>query len=223
MPSNFDFHARYALLTYSQCEGLRPESIAECLNLDEEQYIIARERHDDGGIHFHVFIDFRRKRRIRDARKFDVEGYHPNISPSRGTPTRGYYYTIKDGEIVLGRLQRPTTGRSGIPENESSWAELALCEDSDTFWELLRSNHPKALITQYPAIKRYADGQFAQRPVVYESPSFQLCEGRAPELDEWSMEYIGTTERPITREGSGSKYDPLLGPLSRGHGDPSGG
>ena len=125
MPS-FDLHAKYALLTYAQSGDLSAQSVCDHLGTLGAECIVAREAHADGGFHLHAFVDFGRKRRFRDPRKFDVLGVHPNISPSRGTPWDGYDYAIKDGCVEAGGLGRPSEHSNTVGGESSKWDKIVL-------------------------------------------------------------------------------------------------
>ena len=58
---HFDYHFRYALITYSQCGDLSPERVGERFQELGALLVIGRENHADGGIHLHCFVDFGRK------------------------------------------------------------------------------------------------------------------------------------------------------------------
>jgi len=80
----FRFNAKNAFLTYAQCP-LSPESIGRhLLSLRPAIYIHAvRETHEDGNYHVHVLVQWPTKFNVRDERKFDIEGHHPNIQSPR--------------------------------------------------------------------------------------------------------------------------------------------
>ena len=101
---SFSFNARYALFTYPQCGDLDPFAVSDHFSEMGAECIVAREAHADGGTHLHAFVDFGRKYRTRRVDAFDVAGQHPNVSPSHGTPAKGYDYAIKDGDVVAGGL-----------------------------------------------------------------------------------------------------------------------
>ena len=143
----FRFQARYALLTYAQCGDLDPFAVVNHLAELGAECIIGRENHSDGGLHLHAFVDFGRKYRTRNTRAFDVEGCHPNVSPSRGTPEEGYDYAIKDGDVVAGGLERPAG--SGLASNGDVWPEIINAKDESEFWSLCESLAPRALVTQF--------------------------------------------------------------------------
>ena len=116
--STFRFQARYALLTYAQCGDLDPFAVVNHLAELGAECIIGRENHSDGGLHLHAFVDFGRKYRTRNTRAFDVQGCHPNVSPSRGTPEEGFDYAIKDGDVVAGDSNDLL---------EADWLQLVMC------------------------------------------------------------------------------------------------
>ena len=100
----FRLQARYVLLTYAQCGDLDPWVVHDVITSFPAECLIGRETHADGGTHLHAFVDFGRKVDIRDPRRFDVEGFHPNIQPCGRTPQKMLDYAIKDGDVVAGGL-----------------------------------------------------------------------------------------------------------------------
>lgn len=218
----FNFHARYGLITYSQCGDLDPWRVVDKFAELSAECIIGRETHSDGGVHLHVFVDFGRKRRFRDARKFDVDGMHPNIESSRGTPWDGFDYCIKEGDIVAGGLERPSQGGPSVSGNDTIWAEAAHIEDREQFFEFLRQNMPKALITNFTQIVKYADWQYRIGEVEYTPPRCSFDYVGIEEAESWSLEFIKPDHGQHGGEGAASKYIPLLGVLSRTHGGSSG-
>lgn len=119
-PSNmpFQFDNRKVFLTYAQVGDTPLNDIFQFLsqlrvgrNPEQPRYlVVSRERHADGGFHFHAVIDFGKRFRSRDERVFDFNGLHPNIVAIR--TDRQYKnnvdYTKKDGEFQeLGEYQEP--------------------------------------------------------------------------------------------------------------------
>lgn len=62
-----------------------------------EKVLVSQESHEDGGIHYHAYIQFNRKLNTRDPRLFDFEGNHPNIGAVRSIP-RTIKYCLKEDE-----------------------------------------------------------------------------------------------------------------------------
>ena len=123
--SSFRFQARYGLFTYSQCGQLRPSAVVELFSALSADCIVGREAHGDGGTHLHAFVDFRRKFRTRDVRKFDVEGFHPNIISTIRSPSGSWDYATKDGDICGGSLRRPEPSQGSNAERQNAgWDQL---------------------------------------------------------------------------------------------------
>nr|UBJ26195.1 replication-associated protein [Red panda feces-associated genomovirus] len=160
----------------------------------QAECIVARENHSTGEPHLHVFVDFGRKRRIRDARKFDVQSRHPNVEPSRGRAWDGYDYVIKEGNVVAGGLERPEPEHGRVRDDESIWTQLVGCEDRDSFFEPLRSDAPKCLITQFTQVQRYADWNYGRRQTTYEQPPVVFNYEGIGELPDWSSKLGHTVD-----------------------------
>lgn len=170
--SSFDLNCRYVLLTYAQCGDLSPTTVGEFFQSLGFECVIGRENHADGGLHLHCFVDFGGKRRFRRANVFDVEGRHPNISPSKGTPEKGYDYAIKDGDIVYQSLERPRRpGGDGNSGTVAKWTAITGACDKESFWDLVHELDPKSAACCFTQLQKYADWKFAPDPPVYESPA----------------------------------------------------
>ena len=75
----FRFRNRYCILTYSQTDGgFDPQGIVDNIHADGGLCVIGRERHADGGTHFHAFVDYVRIRDWTGSSRWDVGGHHPN-------------------------------------------------------------------------------------------------------------------------------------------------
>ena len=203
MPT-FDFHARYGLFTYSQCDGLDAFDVVDHFTSLGAECIIGRERHADEGTHLHCFADFGRKRRFRRHVFADVGRFHPNIQPSRGTPGVAYDYAIKDGDVVAGGLERPddtssNSRRSNVP-NDSTMATLVSIEDESTFWETVRELAPGLLLRNHPSLESYAKRRFAPRLQQYSHPQQLVCRTEGvPELDRWREDNLCESDEPDGR------------------------
>lgn len=179
-------NSKYLLLTYSQCNGLDEWAVSDMLSGLGAECIIAREDHQDGGTHLHAFVDFNRKFRSRDVRIFDVGGFHPNISPSRGTPEKGYDYAIKDGDVVAGGLARPQP-RGGMHDGAHRVRAIAhLCEDRNEFLELYDEMERGDLIGRFSNISAYADWRFRLEVEEYATPEgAEFSSGELDGRDDW--------------------------------------
>jgi len=214
MPT-FDFHSRYGLFTYSQCNGLDPHDVVVHFASLEAECIIGRENHADGGSHLHAFVDFGRKRRFRRHVFADVGQFHPNIAPSRGTPATAYDYAIKDGDVVGGGLERPDSGRTSRGRNgetESTMATLVRIDDEQTFWDTCRELAPGLLLRCHSSLESYAKRRFAKTVQQYCHPrELVFIDERISELVEWRENNLDNTSirgRLVRRYQSGGPPGP---------------
>jgi hypothetical protein len=171
MPNPFTINAQYVLLTYAQCDGLSSGAIVGVIEGLQGQCIIGRERHEDNGLHYHVFCDFGRKFRSRKTDVFDVDGFHPNIVPSKGTPWKGWDYAVKDGDTVGGTLVRPREGGVRNGGTHDKWTEITSAECREEFWRLVHSLDPKSAACSFSQLSKYCDWKYAVPEPVYQSPA----------------------------------------------------
>lgn len=180
----FKFEAKYGLLTYAQSEGLDPFEIVLRLSSLGAECIVGRERHQDGGTHYHAFFMFERKYASRDNRIFDVKGYHPNIVRGYGTPEKGWDYATKDGDICAGGLERPSGVSNSEPDSKWSW--IIQATDREDFFERIAIRDPRSLCTNFGNLQRYADWKYRAEPTEYEHPRhISFTGGRLEELNSW--------------------------------------
>lgn len=98
----FRFQGKYAFLTYAQADGLSKDAIIWALRdkvPSPEAWAVGEEEHQDGGKHFHAILRYAERVDIRDARFWDVEGFHPNIQSARGWK-QVLQYCIKGGDYI---------------------------------------------------------------------------------------------------------------------------
>nr|QXN75631.1 MAG: replication associated protein [Genomoviridae sp.] len=190
--STFRVQSRYVLLTYSQCGELDPWSVHDTIASYPAECIIAREAHADGGTHLHAFVDFGRRIDLRDPRRFDVAGCHPNIQPCGRTPQKMCDYAIKDGDIVAGGLDPDLGGE--VQGADSVWARIANAPSVEEFWDLVRELAPRALLCNHQSLRSYAEWHYRPPAVVYQHPpELRLCTDRVPQLDEWVRDNLSRT------------------------------
>ncbi|QCX35071.1 replication-associated protein [Blackfly genomovirus 8] len=184
--NTFRIQSRYVLLTYSQANGLDPASIAGHLDALGGQYIIGRENHLDGGIHFHAFVDFGRKFSSRDVHCFDVDEFHPNVLRGYTTPEKMWDYATKDQDVVAGELQRPDGEENKrSPRRDGVWREIIAAPDRQSFFDSIAQLDPRSLVVNYIAITKYADDKYRPRDEPYSPPTLAWDDFAVSSLQEW--------------------------------------
>jgi len=195
----FRVQTRYVLLTYAQCGDLDPWVVHDVITSFPAECLIARETHANGGTHLHAFVDFGRKVDIRNPRRFDVEGFHPNIQPCGRTPQKMLDYAVKGGDIVAGGL--PLVLDDQIQRTDDVWSRIANAPTVDEFWDLVRELAPRTLCCNFNSLRAYAEWNYRPPAVEYQHPtSVQLSTAGVPELDEWVRDNLS---------GSGKYMIPL--------------
>lgn len=185
----FACNARYFLVTYSHVATLDPFEVVNFFGELGAECIVGLEPYNSTrGVHFHVFADFGRKFRSRRTDIFDVNGFHPNISPSRGTPEAGYDYAIKNGDVVAGGLGRPSgvvaTGR------QAKWNTILDAETRDEFYALCEELDPERLVCSFSQIQKFADWRFAVEPKPYATPDGVFDLADYGDLADWRDNFL---------------------------------
>lgn len=235
MPAFILKNVRRALITYSQCGTLDPFAVSDHFSNLGAECIVGRERHADGGIHLHVFVDFGRQFSSRKTDVFDVGGYHPNIEKCGRTPWKAYDYAIKDGDVCAGGLDRPDEeSGDGAGKVDSTWHSILAAETAEEFWSLCHDLAPRDLARSFPSLQKYCDWRY--RPVArpYCTPNgYEFDTSCAPELNEWLLQanlglrelglrYVYDRLRRATRTLSGAALGLTTGCLAQPHTPPSG-
>lgn len=221
--SSFRFQARYGLFTYPQSDGLDPFRVSDHFSSLSAECIVARENHQDGGTHLHAFVDFGKKYRTRDVRKFDVENFHPNIQPTISSPRAGWDYATKDGEICAGGLQQPDDApcSQGNRQNDN-WHLIVNAPDREQFFDLLRELEPRYLATCFNSLQKYAEWNYRVDRAPYQpNPEHTFDTSQYPALWEWVRRYLHGNRRGklISRPaGAGGRWP--YGPFPSQSADP---
>ena len=129
---NFRINNQRLLLTYANSTGLRVEDLTSFVESLGGVHRIGRERHANGELHYHVYIDFGKRFQTRSCRRFDIQSgggvFHPNIAKISRTPGRVWDYVGKEGDIVSATAERPRdSGATG--GGRATAEELLACYD----------------------------------------------------------------------------------------------
>lgn len=191
MPSFYLKNRRYVFLTYAQSgDEFDYWSVVDMLSDMGAECIIGRELHQNGGIHYHVFIDFGRLFSTRKTDVFDVGGHHPNILPVSRTPAKAYDYACKDGDVVAGGLGRP--GGDSDCDPDCFWSAASHAGSAEEFLHLCDQLAPRDLIRGFPAFRAYSNWKWDRVPEYDQPEGVEFDTSAAPGIDEWvSQSNIG--------------------------------
>lgn len=187
----------YMLLTWSQAgEDFDYHKAVELIGDHGGECLIAHERHQDGGHHYHAFVHFSPRLRTRNTSIFDVDGCHPNWRPKKdwGSVEAMIGYLFKDeedggGEIVAGGLD-PGKYFEESPEKMSrdDKAKLVLQATSEAeAWALVAEHLPSNTLFNFNNIKSWIGHRFDRK----EEKGYTVQTGRTfdlsnyPELQDW--------------------------------------
>lgn len=219
MPLNIN--AKTIFLTYSQVndddgrnaflsrESAHYDFVTDTLRAPS-CYRLARESHQDGGCHFHVYVAFHAPVRIQSQSRLDFGGHHPNIQTVRAGHRRTWDYAGKADDIIAEFGEPPPVPESASGKEHDIWAAAVSAETEAEFYQTLRDGAPKYFVTYHRAIEYFAQKYFATRPEPYRSPAFvDLSRQR---LEQW------TNQASIGLDGSGHRRRSLIlwGPTRTG-------
>jgi len=95
----FQLNAKHIFLTYPKCDFPLPDLLASLQSFNANYVCVSSEKHEDGSLHRHAFLQFEKPFRTRSEKVFDILGYHPNVQAARN-PTATLEYVKKDGEYL---------------------------------------------------------------------------------------------------------------------------
>ena len=145
--------------------------------------LLARELHEDGGVHYHMFLGFSETTTIRSCDQLDYLGKHPNIRSIRSKPGTVWDYVGKDGHIVFQRGDRPGMGDDSTNQlqhkrtRDDAFNEALAAPSKEDFFNKLRELAPRDYVVCHGNIRAYAEWAYA--PVVpgYTGPQYSLTSG----------------------------------------------
>ncbi|KAG9307938.1 hypothetical protein JVU11DRAFT_12859 [Chiua virens] len=190
----FRFKGLYTFLTYAQVGELEREQVIACFEeLGAEDFMIGKECHQDGGIHYHALVHWKEHFRLRDTTIFDlvVDGqrYHPNIRTIRtghGNLFHVFTYVRKEGDFE-GDLVIEEQGRGAGGADKEVWVNTMAAPTKEEFIQTLKDGAPNDIIKSWTNVAAFAEYQYGQKAIVpYESP-FEFDGDLIPEaLRNWA-------------------------------------
>lgn len=178
--------ARNIFLTYPKC-GLHQEIHDHWSK--EAEATTALEQHEDGQPHVHAVLRYSTKQDIRNERRFDFQGFHPNIQGCKSL-RHSLQYISKHGN-VLG-----STGDACRPSRHDALTDLlATSCDSSTFMAGFQRIDPARFIVNYQQLEYFAARRFGGKS---DCVMRNRIEFKVPTpLDDWvNTNLFPSPERP---------------------------
>lgn len=100
----FRIQTKKLFATYSQC-SLKKQVVLDWFmtNFEVDKYIVAHEKHKDGGDHLHVYMELFVKCDIKNPRRCDIHGFHPKMESVR-SPSKCQRYCKKENDYLSNML-----------------------------------------------------------------------------------------------------------------------
>lgn len=160
------------------------------------QLNLYREKHKDGGIHYHAYVAFAEAFRTRSSTIFDVKDgqsnitIHPNIKGVSKTPWVCYDYVSKDGDPIHQEILRPpetSIGKAAAKKAATDWATIIQQPTEKQYWAAIRLLAPDKLATNYNNLRAYAKDQYpdTEEANILPEREVELLPEAPQELHEW--------------------------------------
>ena len=216
------YAARRIMLTFSQAGHAWPYlQLVKVLEDLGAKYRLGRERHQDGGCHYHCYIDFERPLDFENIHRFCVgerrEGSrsrcpgqtHCNILVARRTPWRVFDYAGKDGDILCENATRPPVTGAGATRDDK-WATSMLASGKDEFLQDIKSHSPRDSVIyrrqlQYHCEQVYGSGTSPTMPRI-EELGLTIHWGRYPQIRKWVVKNLPDPIGIIARTSGTAGY-----------------
>lgn len=166
----FRVQGKQFCITYPRCEVSREEFDKEFKRRHPRvaQYNSAREQHEDGGYHIHVYVQYATKLDVSDARYFDLtfgsESYHPNVQKCRNKNdwlkylTKDGDHNIKSSDLEYNPLLEQLGKRRGMYEDHKWSLEHAVQRGlKHVEWPIILNTEEKEYKMEKPVLNEKGD------------------------------------------------------------------
>lgn len=197
---SFRINGRHIALTYAQVpEEWTREWLLEQLRKRGtafDSYVVAMERHEDGGKHFHVYLRAVNKFDIKNARYYDIGDRHPNIQVCKNH-TDWIKYCLKEDSEAL---------KEGVKEGRPTYGDVFAAENITAAISMVQTYWPRDLAINGDRIRSNLELHFRERESAntvprtrYTLDSFKSV-GAAAVIREWFRAHV--LERPMGADRS---------------------
>lgn len=182
----FQLNSKKLFLTYPRCD-VDPESLVLFLRAKNHYAgcCVARETHEDGGLHLHAFVCFSEPYRTRDAHAFDLVDvvgavHHPNIQSARSAADVLAYVRKHGDYIDDGDLPGP---------GKQKWSDALQASTKQEFLASVKSISARDYVLQFDRLSAFARHHYegrAGKSIQSTYSSFVLPAG----LRDWKLQYF---------------------------------
>jgi hypothetical protein len=121
----FQLAAKNLFLTYPKCNGSKEDLLKMLLEhkyLTPHFIMIAQERHQDGNLHLHAYIQNKEKCTISSPKSLDFQGCHGDYKSAKGNYYEVKDYLEKDDEVPL------VWGEPNMAKNKSEETKFGIAQ-----------------------------------------------------------------------------------------------
>lgn len=212
-PGSFRCKNQRIFLTYSQVgHSWNPQPIIDSLNGLGATYRIGKELHQNGGVHYHCYVDFGRPYEFENCHKFCFggppspkcpKGGHCNILVIRRTPHFAWDYAGKDGDVIADNSTRPLVSK-GQSERRAEWSHCLDAPSESDFYARIKEVDPAALCKSSQSIEHCAKRLFRSRkPETYGGVAGLVFDWESfPSVAQWVLRALPEGASRIRRLSS---------------------
>jgi hypothetical protein len=159
-----------------------------------EHYYAVQENHRDGTEHFHVLGEWAKKKNIKSARHFDIEGFHPNIGRTRNRLAAWRYLHKTKGRSthIGGNMTIPKAVKSDLKND--FWSGAVKETDGEKFAETFKLEAPKEFILHYSNVKAYMRDTFQPKEDIWTPPEMDGTWAIPTEVRIWFEENMSQSK-----------------------------
>lgn len=151
------------------------------------------ELHEDGGRHFHAWLDLKSQSTFTNDR-FDFQDLHPNVvicpgnKKSDASQNRIQYCKKDDDWVYFPDGYQPPSKK----EADSTWQDIIAAESREEALSLVATNKPRDAVINARQIDYFLDKKFGEKVTVYEPAFPRNSFTRVPALlDEYIFTNFG--------------------------------
>jgi len=200
----FRVRSKRLLVTWAQTpDWFDWEEVVKRCHEKGGKIVLAQEEHQDGGLHFHAYMEHPTRFMWRGSRHLDVSGVHPNIEPITATPWIPWNYVRKDGNVLTDEIPNEPQGRRTDKKATSEatvWTSILHRARNETeFLTMVKDKLPRDFAKSFNNIQNAGRWYYRKdtKPGPYEGPDGLVPHLDAyPEITEWVERHLHTDEHP---------------------------